>query len=62
MITDFLQKIFGNKSDRDLKEIRPFVDKVKAVYDDIAALDHNGLRAKTHEFRQRIADNIADNT
>ena len=62
MITDFLQKIFGNKSDRDLKEIKPFVDKVKAVYDDIAALDHNGLRAKTHEFRQRIADNIADNT
>ncbi len=62
MITNFLQKVFGNKSDRDLKEIKPFVEKVKAVYDDIAALDHDGLRAKTKEFRQRIADNIADNT
>ncbi|MEQ9263422.1 MAG: preprotein translocase subunit SecA [Owenweeksia sp.] len=62
MITDFLQKFFGNKSDRDLKEIKPFVEKVKAVYDSVAALDHDGLRAKTQEFRQRITDHIAENT
>ncbi|CAE7280994.1 secA, partial [Symbiodinium pilosum] len=43
-------------------EIKPFVEKVKAVYDSVAALDHDGLRAKTQEFRQRITDHIAENT
>ena len=28
---DFLSKLFGNKSQRDLKEIMPYVDKIKAV-------------------------------
>ena len=29
---EFMTKLFGNKSQRDLKEITPYVDKVKAVY------------------------------
>ena len=31
-INELLTKLFGNKSQRDLKEITPWVDKVKAVY------------------------------
>ena len=49
---DFISKIFGNKSTRDLKEIQPWVDKVKAVYDDIAKLSDDELRAKTQSIRQ----------
>ena len=29
---EFLQKLFGNKSQRDLREVMPFVDKIKAIY------------------------------
>ena len=56
---DFISKIFGNKSTRDLKEIQPWVDKVKAVYDDIAKLSDDELRAKTQSIRQYIQDYVA---
>ena len=56
---DFISKIFGNKSTRDLKEIQPWVDKVKAVYDDIAKLSDDVLRAKTQSIRQYIQDYVA---
>ena len=29
---DFLTKLFGNKAQRDLKDISPIVDKIKALY------------------------------
>lgn len=58
MITDFIQKLFGSKSEKDIKEIKPYVDKVKAVYSEIAALSHDGLRAKTAEFKARIKEGV----
>ena len=45
--TDFLSKLFGNKSQRDLKEITPWVERVKAIYPEIDALSHDELRART---------------
>ena len=33
---EFIGKLFGNKATRDMKEIKPWVDKVKAVYPEIA--------------------------
>ena len=47
---EFLSSIFGNKATRDMKEIKPWVDKVKAAYPEIAALDNDALRAKTEEL------------
>jgi len=52
---NFLKKIFGDKSVKDLKELRPIVDKIKAVEPGIAKLSANELRAKTQEFRAIIA-------
>ena len=37
---EFLSSIFGNKSTRDMKEIQPWVNKVKAVYPEIEKLDY----------------------
>ena len=37
---EFLSSIFGNKSTRDMKEIQPWVNKVKAVYPEIEKLDN----------------------
>jgi preprotein translocase subunit SecA len=56
-ITKSVSKIFGTKSDRDLKEIQPIVDKIIAVYPKLSSLSNDELRAKTAEFKRRIADN-----
>ncbi|MEG1401507.1 preprotein translocase subunit SecA [Bacteroides sp.] len=53
---EFLSSIFGNKSTRDMKEIQPWVDKIKAAYPEVAALDNDALRAKTQELKAYIYD------
>ncbi|MBR5296631.1 MAG: preprotein translocase subunit SecA, partial [Parabacteroides sp.] len=57
---DFLTKLFGNKSQRDLKEITPYVNKIKAVYPSIQKLSNDELRAKIDEIKQRIQDYVSD--
>ena len=53
-MANFLTKLFGDKSQRDLKTVKPFLDATLAAYPAIAALDNDGLRAKTVEFKERI--------
>ena len=57
---DFLSKLFGNKSQRDLKEIMPYVDKIKAVYPEIEKLSNDQLRERTEAIKRRIADYVAE--
>ena len=49
-----MSSIFGNKSSRDMKEIQPWVNKIKAVYPEIAKLDNDALRAKTQELKEYV--------
>ena len=56
---EFLQKLFGNKSQRDLREIMPYVEKIKAQYEQIDKLDNNELRQRTEQIKQQIADYVA---
>ena len=51
---EFLSSIFGNKSTRDMKEIKPWVEKIKAAYPEIEKLDNDALRAKTEELKKYI--------
>ncbi len=55
---EFLTKLFGNKSQRDLKEIMPIVDKIKAIYPQIEALSNDELRAHTEAIKQRLRDAV----
>ena len=55
-ITKSISKIFGTKSDRDLKEINPIVKNILAEYAKLSSLSNDELRAKTLEFKKRIAD------
>jgi preprotein translocase subunit SecA len=57
---DILTKLFGNKSQRDLKEITPYVDKIKAVYPSIKALSNDELRAKSAEIRKKVQDYVSE--
>ncbi|MCO4820336.1 MAG: preprotein translocase subunit SecA [Bacteroidetes bacterium] len=52
--------IFGSKAGRDFKELQPFVDQVNGFYTQYTGLSHDALRAKTTEFRSRIADHLSD--
>lgn len=52
----FLSKLLGgNKSEKDVKKIMPIVDKIKDFYQQYQSLSNDELRAKTAEFKQRIA-------
>ena len=57
---NFLSKLFGSKSQRDLKEVQPFLDATLKVYPAIKELSNDDLRAKTDEFKKRIQDEIHD--
>src|SRR5512134_3538087 len=54
-----LAKVFGTANERELKRIRPFVAVINAKEPDIQALTDDQLRAKTAEFRERLAAGAA---
>ena len=57
--TDLFKKIFGTKAERDLKQLRPMLDKVLAAYETIDKLDNDQLRAKCDELKAKIQEAIA---
>ena len=59
-INKLLSKIFGNKSTRDMKEIQPWVEKIKKAEPAIQALDNDGLREKTQELKNIIQSSAND--
>ena len=52
----FMEKIFGDLNEKEVKRIGKIVDKVEALDEQMQALSDEELRGKTDEFRQRIAD------
>ena len=46
-LNSIISKLFGNKSDHDMREIQPFVEEVKNAYETIDTLDNDSLRAHT---------------
>ena len=55
-LNKILKSLFGDKSTRDMKQIQPFVEKVKATYPEIQALSNDELRAKTKEIQKFVQD------
>ena len=58
-LNTFLSKIFGNKSQRDLREIQPIVKKINALRPEMEALSPDQLRAKIDEVRADIRSVLA---
>ncbi len=50
------EKIFGTHSERELKRITPIVDQIEALRPEMQALSDEALRAKTDEFKKRLAE------
>ena len=55
---EFISKLFGNKASRDMREIQPWVEKVKAVYPTIAAMSNDELRAATQALKEKIQNTV----
>jgi preprotein translocase subunit SecA len=51
-----LKKILGSKNERDLKKMRPLVDKINVFDEEYKKLTDDELKAKTPEFKQRLAN------
>jgi len=56
----FLKKILGSKSDKDLKEIYPLVDKINSEYDKLNTISDEDLRSKTEEFKLKIKNSLIE--
>ncbi len=61
-INSLLSSFLGNKSDRDIKEVSPFVDKINSVYKTLASISNDELRAKTDSVRNTINEYIKSET
>ncbi len=55
---DILKKLFGTKSDRDLKKLMPIVDSIKAAYPEIEQLSDDGLRQRTADIRRQLNEAV----
>ena len=58
--TDVFKKIFGTKADRDMKAIRPMLDKVLVAYEAVDKLSDDELREKCQTLKDLIQARIAD--
>ncbi len=59
IINKTLSKLFGTKSERDVKALNPYVDKVKEEFTKLQSISDNALRAKTVEFKGIIKERLA---
>ena len=55
---EFMSKFFGNKSQRDLRDILPYVDKIKAVYPEVEKMTNDELRAYSAKLRGQVAEAV----
>ena len=55
MATNILTKIFGSRNDRLVKQYRKTVERINALEPTFEQLDDGALKAKTQEFKNRIA-------
>ena len=52
-----IKKIFGTKSDKDLKLLYPYVDKINSEFDKLSSISDQELRDKTVSFKEKISAN-----
>ena len=53
-----VQKVFGTKYERDVKQYTPVVEEINTFFDSYFSLSNDELRNKTHEFKTRISNHL----
>jgi preprotein translocase subunit SecA len=57
---EFISKLFGNKSERDVKSIQPIVEKIKSEFSKLDGISNDELRAKSIAFKETIKQGLAE--
>jgi preprotein translocase subunit SecA len=59
-LSNFFGKIFGNKHEKDVSNLKPLVNEINSKYEQLKSLSNDELRNKTNEFRSKISAHLAD--
>jgi preprotein translocase subunit SecA len=59
MVTNLLAKVFGTKSERDLKKTRPILEGINRLYLEYHTLSDREIRYKTEELRQKLSEGLS---
>lgn len=60
VVDKILSKLFGDKAQRDLKELAPYLERIKAVYPRLESLSNDELRAETDKLKLKVRNHIAE--
>ena len=60
-LNKLLSNLFGNKATRDIKEIKPIVDKILSIYPDIEKLSNDEIRNKIDEIKANLQNKVKAN-
>ena len=55
-LLNIISKLFGNKYDKDVKEITPIIEKINFEFSKLSTLTNDDLRQKTSDFKNQISD------
>ena len=62
ILSKLLKAFVGDKSSNDIKELQPIVEQIRNEYAKLAGISDDELRARTADFRRRIAEHIKPET
>ena len=57
---EIITKLFGNKAQKDMRAIAPYVEKIKAAYNEIDNLSNDDLRARSQALMDKIQASVSD--
>ncbi|MTI32644.1 preprotein translocase subunit SecA [Xanthovirga aplysinae] len=60
VFTKGLTKIFGTKSDRDVKEVMPYVNLIKEEFEKLLSISDEELRERSKQIKERIAEDLKE--
>ena len=55
-LLDIIGKIFGNKYDKDVKNIMPIVEQINTIFSELQSLTNDHLRQKTQDLKNQISN------
>ena len=58
-LLEIITKLFGNKSQKDMRAIKPYVEEIKRVYEEIDRLSNDELRQRSGSLMKRIEDAVS---
>ena len=59
-VTNILKKIFGDKTEKDIKSLMPIADATNKIFEELKSLSNDGLRQRTFDLQERIKAYVAD--